>query len=156
MAASCFALSARSAFISRSKLSFQTRNVSTETRVPSNRFRSASSASLLTRSCSSFRRLSSSQWQLRNYSKSKLYKRQQRRNRKGFKLANEENRCPLFPIPYELSSCKDGRFNMETLRDGRILTPKCIIAANRYWIGLLKPRPEMSMLFLQKFKMSYI
>ena len=57
----------------------------------------------------------------------------------GFKLANNESRFPIFPIPYELSPCKDGRFNMETLWAGRILTPKRPIAANRYWIGLVRP-----------------
>ena len=41
-----------------------------------------------------------------------------------------------FPVHYELSPCKDGRFNMETLRAGRILMPKRPIAANHYWIGL--------------------
>ena len=30
--------------------------------------------------------------------------------------------CPLFPIGYELSQCKYGQFNMETLWAGRILT----------------------------------
>ena len=55
---------------------------------------------------------------------------------KGIKLAYKENIFPFFPIPYELSPCRDGRFNMETLRTGRILTPKRPIAANRYWIGL--------------------
>ena len=41
-----------------------------------------------------------------------------------------ENRFPIFPIPYDLAPCKDGRFNMETQWAGRILTPKRQIAAN--------------------------
>ena len=36
----------------------------------------------------------------------------------------------------ELPPCKIGRFNMEALWTGRILTPKCPIAAIRYWPGL--------------------
>ena len=41
---------------------------------------------------------------------------------------------------YELSPCKDGRFNMETLWSGRILTPKCQIATMSYWLGLISDR----------------
>ena len=39
-------------------------------------------------------------------------------------------------FPY-LMSYPPGRFNMETLWAGRILTPKRPIAANRNWIGLI-------------------
>ena len=42
----------------------------------------------------------------------------------------------LFPIGYELSLCKDGRFNIETLWARRILTPKRPIATMCYWLGL--------------------
>ena len=48
----------------------------------------------------------------------------------------QEHRLPLFPIGYELSPCKGGRFNVETLWAGRILTPKRPIAAVYYWLGL--------------------
>ena len=63
---------------------------------------------------------------------------------KGFKLTNEENRFSLVLIPYELTPCKDGRFNMGTLWAGRILTPKRRITAKRYWIELRLPTATAS------------
>ena len=53
------------------------------------------------------------------------------------KRSIQENRLTLFPIGYGLFPCKDGRFNMETLGAGRILTPKRPIASMSYWLGLV-------------------
>ena len=54
-------------------------------------------------------------------------------------LPTQENRHPRFPLGYELYLCKDGRFNMETLCAGGILTPKRPIATMCYWLGLGDP-----------------
>ena len=56
---------------------------------------------------------------------------------KGSKLPIKENSLELFLIGFEMSPCENGRFNIETIWGGRILTPKRPIAAKRYWPGLV-------------------
>ena len=56
---------------------------------------------------------------------------------KGGKLPIQENRLEVFLIGFELSPCENGRFNTETIRTGKISTPKRPIAAKRYWLGLV-------------------
>ena len=58
---------------------------------------------------------------------------------KDFKLPIQESRLQLFLIGYELSPCKAGRFNMEALLAGMILTLKRPTAAKRYWLELHCP-----------------
>ena len=68
----------------------------------------------------------------------------QQRSSKGSKLPIQENRHELFLIGFEIFLCENGRFNIETLRAGKILTPKRPIAAKRYWLALVSSaRPRL-------------
>ena len=55
---------------------------------------------------------------------------------KGFTFSIQENRLPLFPTGFELSPCKGGQFNIDTIQTGRILTPKRPIDTMCYWLRL--------------------